>query len=910
MRTLVSLVTLLGSANLFAQSVKPAETHTVKLGEHNFTLPKGFTIEKVAGSPQVERPVNGSFDREGRLYVSDSSGSNDKPTEQLKNPTHRVVRLESSKKDGVFDKSVVFADKLSFLQGTLWFNGSLYVAAPPVILKLTDTDDDGMADKREVWFDGKTLTGCANDLHGPYLGHDGKIYWTKGAFAEQELTLKGGKKFKTRAAHIFRADPDGKNIEVVMTGGMDNPVGAAWVGRELFFTTTFLQHPAGGKRDGIIHATYGAVYGKDHDVLDGHIRTGPKLSEPMTHLGPAAPSGLTAYNRVEFGVEYKGDLFCAQFNMSKVSRHILREKGSTFESLDSDFVTSDNRDFHPTDVVVVPDGSLLILDTGGWYKLCCPSSQLANKQVLGAIYRVRKLEPNSEPEKLISKRDPRAGLWFAEKLGSETESTDGHAVAIIKDLAQAEIDPALEAAYTRALIDIGDIKATRLGLTHKSPRAIRAALVALEQIPDAKLTFAEVQPHLDAKDTDLRETAWWIAGRHPDWGKDLAATFAKSLDPERVVRFAGNAEVQAMLADNAHRLAAVQIMARAKLKAPPASWLDAVTKNLMKSDTEEGWTAAALAALRSFPTTMKHPPDLDDTLLKIAADPKQTAGVRLLALLVVRPSTLDESQLKFAIEQLDASKPATLRADAADALTNSKLAPAQALLVAERFANASLLDLDKLLQMFAKNTDATVGLALLKALDTPTLRAAVRSEQLKPIFEAYPKAVQTEAAKFFDKLDAELEARRANLDKLLGGTQPGDSKRGQILFNSAKTNCAACHTIGYVGGKLGPDLTRIGAIRNEKDLLESIVLPSASFVRSYEPVQVVRLDGRTHSGILKKDSPDEVVLSVSATEEVSIPRADIDTLKPGAVSVMPAGLDQQLTKQELADLLAFLKGLK
>ena len=81
-------------------------------------------------------------------------------------------------------------------------------------------------------------------------------------------------------------------------------------------------------------------------------------------------------------------------------------------------------------------------------------------------------------------------------------------------------------------------------------------------------------------------------------------------------------------------------------------------------------------------------------------------------------------------------------------------------------------------------------------------------------------------------------------------------------------------------------------------------------MRSYEPVQVVRLDGRTHAGILKKDSPDEVVLSVSATEEVSIPRADIDTLKPGVVSVMPAGLDQQLTKQELADLLAFLKGLK
>ena len=61
---------------------------------------------------------------------------------------------------------------------------------------------------------------------------------------------------------------------------------------------------------------------------------------------------------------------------------------------------------------------------------------------------------------------------------------------------------------------------------------------------------------------------------------------------------------------------------------------------------------------------------------------------------------------------------------------------------------------------------------------------------------------------------------------------------------------------------------------------------------------------------MKKDSPDEVVLAVSATEEARIPRGDIDTFKPGTVSVMPAGLEQQITKQELADLLAFLKGLK
>ena len=62
---------------------------------------------------------------------------------------------------------------------------------PPSIWKLTDTNGDGVADQRVEWFQGKTLTGCANDLHGPYLGPDGWIYWCKGAFAQQTYERPG-----------------------------------------------------------------------------------------------------------------------------------------------------------------------------------------------------------------------------------------------------------------------------------------------------------------------------------------------------------------------------------------------------------------------------------------------------------------------------------------------------------------------------------------------------------------------------------------------------------------------------------------------------------------------------------------------------------------------------------------------
>jgi len=88
------------------------------------------------------------------------------------------------------------------------------------------------------------------------------------------------------------------------------------------------------------------------------------------------------------------------------------------------------------------------------------------------------------------------------------------------------------------------------------------------------------------------------------------------------------------------------------------------------------------------------------------------------------------------------------------------------------------------------------------------------------------------------------------------------------------------------------------------------VYPSASFVRSYEPMVVVTKAGQVHSGLVRKDSAEEVVLVAGPDKDVHIPRADVEEMKPGTVSVMPAGLDQQLTTRELADLLAFLKSRK
>jgi putative membrane-bound dehydrogenase-like protein len=294
-----------------------------KFAGQTLTVPAGFTVELVAGPPLVNRPISIAFDNQGRLYATDSSGLSDRAPRQFEEKPHRVVRLEDADGDGRFEKSVVFAEKMMFPQGALFHDGSLYVAAPPHIWKLTDTNGDGWADVRTAWWDGKTLTGCANDVHGPYLGPDGWFYWTKGAFAEQRHTLGNGKAFVTRAAHIYRSRADGTGFEPVLTGGMDNPVGVTFSSTgDRFLNGTFFQIPAAGRRDGLIHAIHGGVYGKENAASAGHPRTGD-LMPIMTHMGAAAPCGSIAYRSQVFGAGYADNLFVCYFNLHKIVRHEL-----------------------------------------------------------------------------------------------------------------------------------------------------------------------------------------------------------------------------------------------------------------------------------------------------------------------------------------------------------------------------------------------------------------------------------------------------------------------------------------------------------------------------------------------------------------------------------------------------------
>ena len=107
-----------------------------------------------------------------------------------------------------------------------------------------------------------------------------------------------------------------------------------------------------------------------------------------------------------------------------------------------------------------------------------------------------------------------------------------------------------------------------------------------------------------------------------------------------------------------------------------------------------------------------------------------------------------------------------------------------------------------------------------------------------------------------------------------------------------------------------PTSRRIGSVRADRDLLEAIVFPSASLVRSFEPIAVATSDGKVYNGLLRGETADELLLATGVNQEARIARREIEEMRPSTVSIMPAGLDQQLTHQELADLVAFLKACK
>ncbi|MEP7109176.1 MAG: PVC-type heme-binding CxxCH protein [Ferruginibacter sp.] len=372
--------------------IKHTEKIVAKSAElDGLKVPAGFSIERVAAPNMLTYPMFASFDGQGRLFVFESDGSSPSTEDMLKKPPYHVRLLEDTDGDGIFDKSKIFADSLSFPKGGVFYKGSLYVTASPDLLRLTDTDGDGVADQREVILTGWVLSHNGAALGGPFFGPDGWMYLTDARRGFNITTKEGGNQ-KGSSARIWRCRPDGTGLESMCGGGYDNAIELAFMpSGETIGTMTYFIDPQGGMRDALMHWVEGGVYPKPLDVIQlDHYKLTGDLMPVLTKMARVAPSGLMRYRGSAFGKEYNGNLFSAEFNTGRIMRHQIIPEGATYRTVDEPFITSTVSDIHLTDVLEDVDGSMLVLNTGGWFIAGCPLSVVAKLDVEGGIYRIKK----------------------------------------------------------------------------------------------------------------------------------------------------------------------------------------------------------------------------------------------------------------------------------------------------------------------------------------------------------------------------------------------------------------------------------------------------------------------------------------------------------------------------------------
>jgi putative heme-binding domain-containing protein len=140
---------------------------------------------------------------------------------------------------------------------------------------------------------------------------------------------------------------------------------------------------------------------------------------------------------------------------------------------------------------------------------------------------------------------------------------------------------------------------------------------------------------------------------------------------------------------------------------------------------------------------------------------------------------------------------------------------------------------------------------------------------------------------------------------------PGDARRGRAVFvDNPSAQCKTCHRIGDIGQAVGPDLDKIGAKYDRAALLEQILEPSRTVEPQYTSHLVETKDGQVLTGLVVEKTAREVVLKDAQGKTVRIPAADVERLVPQARSLMPELLLRDLTPQQVADLLEYLKTLR
>ena len=206
-------------------------------------------------------------------------------------------------------------------------------------------------------------------------------------------------------------------------------------------------------------------------------------------------------------------------------------------------------------------------------------------------------------------------------------------------------------------------------------------------------------------------------------------------------------------------------------------------------------------------------------------------------------------------------------------------------------------------------TGSTEGsLALMTRLHAGYLTPADRETAIETVRNA-----SSDVRGLFDQFVPESQRKKTlgrTFEPSLVLSQTGDALRGRLIFFSDAARCRACHHSDEAALSVGPTLKEISRkYMHTSELLQHIVLPSQKIDDKFATWTVVTKDGRVLNGLMESQSASQVVLRMADRQLVTIAAIDMEELQKSTKSLMPDGVFADLTAQEAADLLVFIRSI-
>jgi putative membrane-bound dehydrogenase-like protein len=912
-----------------------------------------LTVELFAENPDIMTPTGLAVASDGRVFVAESH-THFRPDDYDGPAADRILIFEDSDGDGRADKRTIFHEGFTHVMDIEFHHdGSLYVATRRDIHRMRDTDGDDKADEvtRIVWLDTKGDY-PHNGLSGLAFDFDGGLNFGLGENLGADYTLQGTDGISFRGGgeggSTYHVWPDGKRLRRVSTGWW-NPYGMCTDAFGRVFGTD--NDPGASPPCRLIQVIEGGNYGYEYRY--GRTGLHPLIcwngeipgTLPMISGTGEAPCAIVAYESNIFPKEYLGNLFVPCWADHRVERYTITQRADKgLVDAQRDFLVEGPDDFRPVGVDVAPDGTVYISD---WVS----SSYSLHKQ--GRIWRIRptdqwfadearKRVANEEVRFLSRKKKKRDRLGRFEVRedypffrGSYVRTEEGMLETNLSGTGSAS-DPLarlqrrLTYESTKQLSDSSKnamrVLAARLegatgevSISLHTQQLLRGVSPGIEKLSgiivrneDPVLTHAAIQ----LLSRGLLKTHASLANTEHGLGILLAARRNETVG----AYFAAEQLDQFLMADDPDtRFVAVKWIADDKL----IDYRPDLERMLNSSDLDYRLFRAVAAAIDRLDD--KEPTDQPSVELLLAKikDADAPNAIRSLCLRMIPPDAkglgLDD------LSELTSHADPKLRLEAVRTLVNHPDAGRVAMLVKLATDNhASETVRAAAITGLATTADAHVELLLkLASGDQADLRdEALRSlvglqlamgqkEMLADLKHSHPSTSDA-----VDRILQQPSSPRPNSEQtetwkqLL--TPVGDAAAGQRIFFGVKVGtCSKCHTIDGRGSAVGPDLSKIRervASEGVEWLLETILQPSKQMAPQYTPWQIVTTDGKTLVGLpRRKGGNQEAYLGIDG-REFTVKKTDIEFHREMPTSIMPEGLLQSLTIQELNDLLAYIVG--